>query len=222
MLLPKRIWKDIEGFEGFYQVSNDGKVRSLDRYVKGRNGKKRRIKGKILKPIYNKHKCGYVQVVASLCKDSKPYYLLVNRLVAKAFIPNPNNLTDVNHKDENPLNNHVRNLEWMSHKDNCNYGTRNERCSKSRKGKLTGEKHPRYGKRGKDCPIYGKNRGKDNVHAKPVLMFDLDGNFIKRWDCIADAEEECNPKHNRNANNIRSCCKGRQSTSYGYIWKLDV
>lgn len=102
------IWRKIEGFD--YEVSNLGRVRSLgiDIYHKG----------KILKPI-NKH--GYLSV--GLCKEGcKPKHFQVHRLVATAFIPNPNNLPFINHKDENPLNNCVDNLEWCTPKYNVNYG----------------------------------------------------------------------------------------------------
>ena len=68
--------------------------------------------------------------MVNLCKDNKLKKCLIHRLVASAFIPNPLNLSDVNHRDENPSNNHVSNLEWMSHKENCRYGTKKEKVSK--------------------------------------------------------------------------------------------
>lgn len=109
------IWRDIEGYEGLYQVSNKGRVKSL------KYGKER-----ILKSHDNGR--GYVDV--QLSKDSTRKYIKVHRLVAQAFIPNQNNLSEVNHKDENKKNNCVENLQWMRHIDNCNYGTRNERISR--------------------------------------------------------------------------------------------
>lgn len=114
-------WKDIEGYEDLYQISNTGKVRSLDRYIK--IGQNRRIKkGQIIKvPI----KKGYYQV--RLSKNGKRKSFNVHRLVAKAFIPNPNNLPQVNHKDENKLNNNMQNLEWCNALYNNIYGTRIER-----------------------------------------------------------------------------------------------
>ena len=112
-------WKEIAGYEGIYEVSDLGRVKSL-----GNNKSK---KEKILKPLNNTR--GYLQVM--LCKDGHTKRLLVHRLVAKAFIPNPNNLETINHKDEDKTNNFVSNLEWMSIKDNTNYGTRNKRMAEA-------------------------------------------------------------------------------------------
>lgn len=102
-------WKAIAGYEGLYEVSDQGRVKSLG------NNKSR--KEKILKP--QKYSCGYFLV--RLCKDGVVKQCLIHRLVAEAFIPNPNNLETVNHKDENKLNNAAGNLEWMSREDNVAY-----------------------------------------------------------------------------------------------------
>lgn len=100
------IWKDIVGFENLYKVSNLGNV-------------KRCSSGRILKQLNGMD--GYKQV--SLCKNGVPKTYLIHRLVSQAFIPNPNNLPCVNHKDENKTNNRVDNLEWCTVKYNINYGT---------------------------------------------------------------------------------------------------
>ena len=105
----KEIWKDIKNFEGLYQVSNLGRVKS---------------KRKILKPI----KGEYFKVV--LCKNKIRYTKYIHRLVAETFIFNNNNKLQVNHKDENKLNNNVNNLEWITFKENMNYGTKQDRESK--------------------------------------------------------------------------------------------
>lgn len=105
------LWKPIPGYEGLYSVSSDGKVKSLFRYHR------------TLKPNVSKN--GYESV--ELFKDKKSKRLLVHRLVAIAFIPNPENLPQVNHKDENKRNNSVSNLEWVTAKQNMAHGTRLKR-----------------------------------------------------------------------------------------------
>ena len=110
------IWKDIEGYEGCYQVSNKGNVRSVDRYIECR-GSLRMQKGKVLKPYVNKY--GYRQVI--LNGKNRPRLCRINRLVAQAFIPNPNNLPQVNHKDEIKTNDCVENLEWCTCLYNLTY-----------------------------------------------------------------------------------------------------
>ena len=110
MLFPRRIWKDIQGYEGLYQVSNLGEVRSLN--YKGFTGNIHNLK-LILR------KDGYLQV--NLSKNGKKKNYRVHRLVAETFIENPNNLIIVNHKDLNRSNNLFTNLEWVTQKENMNY-----------------------------------------------------------------------------------------------------
>ena len=203
MLLPKRIWRDIPGYEGKYQVSNTGQVRSLNYNHTG--------KTKILKQGTTIH--GYKQVI--LYKDGKHKRYSVHRLVAQAFIPNPNNLPQVNHKDENKTNNVAWNLEWMSHKDNCNYGTRNKRRSEAMKG----QKRTKAAKRKMSTARKGKYKGKNSPNAKPILMFTKDWEFIQRFDSIVDAYEYLGKK--RTSSNITECLKGNHKTAYGYIWKYE-
>lgn len=118
----QEIWKDIKGYEGKYQVSNYGRVKSLNYRNTG--------KEQLMKPTLQTN--GYLYF--SLCKPNKKF--LIHRLVAEAFIPNPNNLPCVNHKDEDKTNNHVDNLEWCTHLYNINYGTCRERISKSHSKKV--------------------------------------------------------------------------------------
>ena len=112
-------WKSIAGYEGLYEVSDLGRVKSLNYNHTG--------KERILKPYKNGN--GYLQVI--LRKDGHRKQPLVHRLVAKAFIQNPNNLETVNHKDEVKTNNVASNLEWMTQGDNVNYGTRNKRVGEA-------------------------------------------------------------------------------------------
>lgn len=114
----QEIWKDIKGYEGLYQISNLGRIMSL-----ARNGNIN--KNHILNKYY--HHSGY-QVV-NLCKNNYRKNYRVHRLVAEAFIPNPNNLPQINHKDENKTNNCMDNLEWCDSKYNINYGNRIKKSS---------------------------------------------------------------------------------------------
>lgn len=126
----EEIWKDIVGYEGSYQVSNLGRVRSLDR----KDAKGSKIKGKLL--IIYQNRCGYMQ--AALYKNAKPKLIYVHRLVATAFIPNLNNYRVINHKDEDKTNNRVDNLEWCDYKYNNNYG---KMTHEFRSKLVAGEKH---------------------------------------------------------------------------------
>ena len=120
----EEIWRPVVGYEGLYEVSNTGRVRSLDRYVKGKGY--RLHKGKVLSPIKNKD--GYLTV--NLCCNGKIQHKTIHRLVIQTFIPNPDNLPEVNHLDEDKTNNSVDNLEWCTCSYNNNYGTLRERISK--------------------------------------------------------------------------------------------
>ena len=113
--LKQEEWKPIPGYEGLYEISNYGRVRSY----------KRSSKGKILSPC--KDGSGYLFVI--LCKDGKTKLRRMHRLVAEAFIPNPNNFPQVNHMDECKENNYFGNLEWCSPAYNISYGTRTRRMA---------------------------------------------------------------------------------------------
>lgn len=141
--MKKEYWKPVVGYEELYQVSNWGRVKSLPR-----NGTVKYAR--ILKPGTNRY--GYLYV--NLCKDGKVKTFTVHRLVAEAFLPNPDNLPCINHKDECKTNNNVDNLEWCTYEYNINYGTRTERMSKSK--------------------INGKR-------SKTVLQYTLDGQFVREW-----------------------------------------
>lgn len=182
----QEIWKDIKNYEGLYQVSNLGNVRSLNRIRK--NGKKENQfylhKGKTLKPAVQS--VGYKFVV--LCKNGKSKGYRVHRLVAETFIENPNNYNCINHKDENRLNNCVDNLEWCTIAYNNTYGTKQERHSKAMKKKV----------------------------GRKINQYDLEGNFIKQWESIIDAEKYLNKK--RASTPIYMCCRHKKPTAYGYRW----
>lgn len=118
--MGQEIWKDIKGYEGLYQVSNYGKIKSLSRHIIRINGNYLIDKDKLLKQ--KKNPKGYVSV--SLCKKGVIKYRMIHRLVAEAFIPNPNNYPCVNHKNENKVDNRLENLEWCSYTYNNEYNNR--------------------------------------------------------------------------------------------------
>lgn len=112
--MNKEIWKDIKDYEGAYQCSSYGRVKSLDRYIEEHNGKKQFRKGQIIKPRLNKN--GYLQL--ALNKNAKRKMVYVHILIAETFLDNYKKLETVNHKDGNKLNNNIDNLEWSSYSNN--------------------------------------------------------------------------------------------------------
>lgn len=199
----KETWKPIKNYEGLYEVSNKGQVRSLNY--------KRTGEIKILKLRVNKY--GYLQV--HLSKNGKHYAKSIHRLVAQTFIPNPNNYSQVNHKDEKRDNNNVENLEWCNCKYNNNYGNRNKKISES----ISGEKHFMYGKHhtestknklrvafsGVNNPMYGMKGDKSPVAKKVKCV-----NTGEIFNSIREAGDFCNMKH---PSNISECCKGKRKTA---------
>lgn len=179
-------WKTIEGYPN-YMISNLGRVKSLN-YNK--TGKEQILK---LSKDFDEY------LLVSLHKNRKQKTYKVHRLVAQTFIPNPYNLPQVNHKDENKQNNFVyinedgtvdlekSNIEFCTSKYNANYGTRNERASKT------------------------NTNGK---HSKKVFQYDLDGNFIKEWPSVREIERQLGYTHSH----ISASCIGKYKTAYGYIW----
>lgn len=170
------IFKDIKGFEGEYQISTTGDVYSI------KYGKRKLMK-------LRKDKYGYLRVC--LCKDGKHKHFQVHRLVALAFIPNPDNLPQVNHKNEVKTDNRIENLEWCSAKYNIRYGTGNERRSKT------------------NIETQGVKYGKS------VAQYALDGTLIGIYHSLHEAERQTGYSHQY----ISQCCRGRYKQSYGFIWK---
>jgi len=132
----KEIWKDIDGYEGYYQVSNMGRVRSVDRVVEHNKGGYCQLKGRLLK-LYTTKK-GYDRV--NLNKNGKIKFFLVHRLVTQAFIPNPESKPQVNHIDGVKTNNNVSNLEWCTPSENIKHsfesGLNNNKGERHHKSKL--------------------------------------------------------------------------------------
>lgn len=177
------IWRDIEGFEGIYQVSNIGRVKSLNYNHTG--------KEKILKLSDN----GWGYLTCHLEYKGVNKHFSAHRLVAEAFLPNPNNLPQVNHKDEDKTNNMVwvnedssidydkSNLEWCTSEYNINYGTRTKKANKS------------------------KN--------KKIIQMDEDNNIIKVWDSLKQVKEELGIGHS----SLWACCNGKCKTAGGFKWQ---
>ncbi len=125
--IEKEVWKDIEGWEGYYQVSNFGNVRSLDREIVYSTGRKEIRRGQLIKPNFNKSN-GYLSVGLNKGKNKKRAY--VHRLVALSFCDNPHGKPEVNHRDEIKTNNHYKNLEWVTRLENNVYNGRAKKLSK--------------------------------------------------------------------------------------------
>lgn len=164
------IWKDIEGFEDYYQISSDGRVRSKDRTIIDKIGRKRSWKGQLLNPDIAQN--GYYRVTLSINRNRKQLYL--HRLLAKYFIPNPNDLPQVNHIDGNKLNNNLNNLEWCSNQDNIIHAYKHRLIKP-----VSGKNHPNYGK-------YGANSKK----AKPIISKNIITNEIKKYGSIIDTKKD--------------------------------
>lgn len=172
------VWLPVLGFEGVYEVSSLGQVRNQ--------------KGEILKQGIKRTPCTCYKVV-HLWKDGAYYTKYVHRLIAEAFIPNPNNLPMINHKDEDGTNNLISNLEWCTREYNVNYGTAKERRAK-------------------------KIRGRESEKRKPVLQYDLDGKLVARHNSVADAANSVGCS----TNDISKVCLGQRKTAKGFVWKHDI
>lgn len=188
--MQEEIWKPIKGFEGLYEVSNLGRVKSLPKTRLINKHAVWHIPEKIMSPQERRH--GYLAVFLynGIKRENgrcgKPYS--VHRLVAEAFIPNPENKSEVNHIDENKQNNRADNLEWCTHKENSNAGTR---------GRRIGDKH-----------ING-------CDAKPVAQYTLDGEYVTTYPSLSEVQRQ----KGWSESNISSCCRGKYKKAYGFVWK---
>jgi len=187
----EEIWKDVIGYEGYYKVSNLGNVTSLDRVINyGMYDCSRLFKGALIKSSDNG--IGYLQV--TLSKNGRKNYLL-HRLVALHFIPNTENLPEVNHKDGNKYNCSSSNLEWSSHKCNMIHSV-TELCNYSN--------HPNKLK-----------VGSLNWNSKKVNQCDLSGNFIKSFGSSTEASRETGIDFS----SIQKVCLNKRSSAGGFKWE---
>lgn len=186
-------WKPVVGYDGLYEVSNLGRVRSIPRTVRVKRGKEEydyHVKGQIIEPQERQH--GYLSVClyGKESKNGRFTQKSVHRLVAESFIANPNGYKEVNHKDEDKRNNSLENLEWCNHIYNANYGT----CKKRR-----GEK-TRNGKK-----------------SKAVDQLDMDGNYIRTFPSMQEAG-----RNGYAAANIYRAIHNQYSQAYGYKWRYAI
>lgn len=159
------IWKDIVGYEGLYQVSNLGNVRSLDRI----SPIGRKVRGRVRRQTLN-NRNGYCYV--SLCKNGSAKNYSVHRLVAMAFVENPDGKNTVNHINEIKTDNRSVNLEWMSLPENLRYGTHDERARKNKRD-ISGAKHPNFSRYGANAMTHkGKVIGVKKDDPTNVIVFD--------------------------------------------------
>ena len=182
--MDEEVWRDIKGYKGLYQVSSNGRVKSLERV----DSLGRRVKEKILSP--GKSGKGYLFVY--LCKEGKPKKYQVHRLVLSAFSPVADmDKLQVNHINEKKDDNRLENLEWITHKDNQNHGTRNARIAEKLRGKFNTK-----------CSI-------------PIVQLSLDGKYIRSYKSSHDAQRLGGFDNSA----IIACCKGKSKTHKEYRWQ---
>ena len=187
------VWKPIKNYEAFYEVSNHGRVRSKDRTIKvpfGRSGIK---KGRIVKPQLNSR--GYLRVLLS--NEVSKKYFFVHRLVAAAFIDNPEGLPVINHKDFNPLNNNADNLEWTTPLGNTRYSLDRGRFKRTPEwiAKLKASLDARIAK-----PVIGTNTKTGETVVFNVL------NDCKKM----GFQPSC----------VSNCCNGIRKHHLGFTWRF--
>lgn len=234
----KIIWENIEEYNGVklvgYQVNNIGQIKSVDRYVNYKNIGKAFKKGQLLKLTLTKD--GYYHTTIRNGANIQ-VTLNVARLVAYHFLPNPDNLPCINHKDENKTNNIVwinddgsidynkTNLEWCSVAYNNSYGTRTERVREKMNGRKFSEEHRKNLSLGRKGMVLSEKHRKNLSEAlkgrynekncKVVLQFDLKGNFIREWPSTMEIHRQLG----YDSGCIQKCCNNKYKQSYGYKWK---
>ena len=191
-------WRSIDGYEGLYQVSSLGRVRSCDRFVK--DGRCTRLfRGRVLKPVVDNY--GYLRV--NLCKDGKGTMFKVHRLVGMAFQDICGQYKDgaeVDHKNTVRTDNRATNLRWVTPKENSNNSLSRKHMSDAQKG----EKSYLFGK-----------LGKLHHNSKPIIQLDLQGNFLAEFEGLSDAGR----KLNISTGCICMVLKGQRNHTHGYIFR---
>lgn len=193
--MEKEVWENAYGYDGLYTVSNLGRVKTMERLTYKKDGSPRYIKKeKFMKIKVKTKKDGYYAITLRKNSVSKP--VVVHRIVAQSFIPNPQNKPFVNHKNGIKTDNRVGNLEWCTKSEN-------ERHAYNYLGKTSHFKE-----------LYGK----DHPRSIPIIQKDINNNFIKKWDSASIAEREGGFSYSC----ISSCVRGKTQTHKGYKWEYDV
>ncbi len=202
-------WKPVVGYEGLYEVSSLGNIRSLERNIVRSDGVVTHIRAKMICPVLNED--GYRQ--CKLCRNGKHSTKRVHRIVAEAFIDNPYGYDEVNHIDSNRENNCVENLEWINHRENVYQAIREGRhfCTRN----LLGKNNPNYGNTAlhdyycthpeKALELLARHGGK-NGRAVAIELYDSNMCLIKKFSCIKDCAVYLKDKYGF-VQKIRSLCE---------------
>ena len=175
--MEKEIWKTINGYPN-YMISSMGNVKNIKT-------------GKLLKTRIGNN--GYYTI--TLSKKGEIKKKDIHRLIAIAFIPNPENKPEIDHINTDKIDNRIENLRWVTHKENINNPISISKMKKNQHLKNTfGAEHPL---------------------SKPILQFSMDGKLVRKWESAVDIKKELD----FNNCHISSCCKGKRKTANGYIWR---
>lgn len=218
----EEIWKDILNWEGIYQVSNLGNIRSLDRNIPNYSLNGRLLKGRLRKPLIIKGK--YISINLADKKTARFTRNSVHRFVAEAFIENPYNKPCVNHKDGNKHNNKAENLEWCTYEENNKHARETGLLKPVKMSEELKKRLSIINKGGKNLKEWQKNNKEKIIknalaaslsQVKKVNQMDKNMVFIKQWSSIMEASRATNAS----ASCIVKCAKGKLNTSGGYKWQ---